>query len=478
MSFVSFEFLFFLPIVLIGYFLIHYEKRWIWLLLASYIFYGFHNPAYIILLLLSTTIDFITGLRIYETKDKSLKKKWLRLSIFTNVGLLIFFKYYNFFSAELNSLFQLLSIPFSITEHHFLLPLGISFYTFQTMSYTIDVYRGYLRPETHFGKFALFVCFFPQLIAGPIEKAKDLLGQFHFQYKFDYKRVVEGLQLILWGLFKKLVIADWMAVYANEVFDVSNNHEGLVILIATFLFFIQVYCDFSGYCDIAIGIGRILGIKLSQNFGNFIYFTSVKNMWAGWHITISNWFRDYVLFPLSQVKREPWFAHFSLFLTFIISGLWHGAGWGFIVWGMMHGLLVVTDYLTKAKRSALSNVLGLNQYPILLNTASVTISFLFVVLPTIFFKCPTITEAVILLQKMFNDYYISLHQEIGRFNQVFIVLLIILVISFHLSLKEKHFYEYLAEKSSGFRWAFYIISLNLILYARPPVSGEFIYFEF
>ena len=440
MQFTSFEFIFFLPIVFVIYFYLSPTRRWGLLLLASYFIYGFHNPAYVLLLLFSTTIDFVAGLRIYETKDKKLKKKWLLLSIFTNLGLLFLFKYYNFFSSELNHLFLFFQLPFQIQNHHFLLPLGISFYTFQTLSYSIDVYRGYLRPETHFGKFALFVCFFPQLVAGPIERAKDLLKQFHFNYQFEYKRTVEGLQLILWGFFKKIVIADWFAIYVNEVYDVSNDHTGIVILIATFLFGLQIYFDFSAYCDIAIGIARILGIKLSQNFGNFIYFTSPSGFWRGWHITISDWFRDYVFFPLTQLSTRKWFIQFSLLITFLISGIWHGAGWSFIVWGLINGLLVIVDNQSQELRTNLSQQIGVNKFPTINKFIYLTISFALMMFTTFFFRSMNLEEAFLLIGRAIDWSALYLSIDIGRFNQIFILFLFIIVFLFHLSLKKELIY--------------------------------------
>lgn len=479
MQFTSFEFLIFLPLVLLTYFWISPSRRWLLLLLASYFFYGFHNPSYVVLILLSTTIDFVTGLRIYENSYKKEKKrKWLFLSIFSNLGLLFFFKYFNFFGQEINALFNWFQIGYQLPQHQYLLPLGISFYTFQTLSYSVDVYRGYIKPETHFGKFALFVCFFPQLMAGPVERAKDLLKQFHFNYQFEYTRVVEGLQLILWGCFKKIIIADWFAIYVNEVYDVSNNHTGIVIMVATFLFGLQIFFDFSGYCDIAIGIARVLGIKLSQNFGNFIYFTSPSNFWRGWHITISDWFRDYLFYPLTQISKKKWFTHFCLLLTFLISGIWHGAGWGFIIWGLINGLLVIIDNQSQRFRSSFSQNTGLDKVPLFKKFIFSTISFVVLLFPTVFFRSPNIQEAFLLIRRAGDWSSSYLNLEIGNFKQVFILMLLCLIILFHIVLKKAQIYEFLSSKTFWFRWFFYVFLINSILFARPPFSTQFIYFEF
>lgn len=478
MLFTSFEFILFLPITLALYFFLPAKWRWILLLMASYLFYGYHNPFYILLLLLSTNIDFFCGQKIYESNVKKSKRTWLYLSIISNLGLLFFFKYFNFFSTQIADFFYFFDITYTPPKHNFLLPIGISFYTFQTLSYSIDIYRGFLKPETHFGKFALYVCFFPQLVAGPIERAKNLLAQFHFNYKFDYNRVVQGMQLILWGFFKKLVIADRLGIYVNEVFEVHNNHHGPVIIIATFLFFLQIFYDFAAYCDIAIGIARILGIKLSKNFGNHIYYPSAIEFWKYWHITLTEWFRDYVFFPLASLNQQRWFWHFSLILTFSLTGLWHGANWTFVIWGTLHGIYLVIDYMTQKRRK-----IFFEKYAILKDskvfhiTSIVFVTFSFL-LPVLFFRATSAQNGFLLLNRAFDWSNLYLNISIGSFNQVFIFLLVLITDSFNIKLGKQQIFEWLGNQLTWKRWLFYIVLINLILYTRIPEEMEFIYFEF
>ena len=478
MFFISFEFLVFLPTVITIYFILKVKWRWLWLLISSYFFYGYHNPSYIILLLLSTGIDFIAGKRINATKNKKQKKNWLYISVCSNLGILFFFKYFNFFSEEINQVLQSINIAYSLPQHSLLLPLGISFYTFQTLSYTIDIYRGYLKPEQHFGKFALYVCFFPQLVAGPIERAKKLLTQFHFNYKFEYQRVVEGCQLILWGFFKKLVVADRLGMYVNEVYDINNNHHGLPIIIASILFAFQIFYDFAAYSDIAIGSARILGIKLSKNFDNHTYFTSPTEHWRGWHITLTEWFRDYLFFPLLKINQKKWFWHMSLILTFAITGLWHGASWSFLIWGLLHGIYLMVDYLTSQKRKIFFEKIGISKHPKLFNVISyllVTPLFWFAVL---FFRAKTTQDSFVLLNRLTD--WSSIYLDVGlgtlTLGLMFFWLIFIDLINWQLGKNQIH--QFLGKKSTVFRWVFYLVLIYSIIFFRVPNTDDFIYFNF
>jgi len=300
MLFTSLEYYLFLPIVALVYFLTPRAYRWGWLLVASYFFYMYWNPYYIILIVGSTLIDYWAALKMEQYSTRRERKPFLWMSIIANLGLLFTFKYFNFFSGQANLLMQWVVPDANYSLYlDVLLPVGISFYTFQTMAYSIDVYKGFTKAERHLGKYALYVAFFPQLVAGPIERSRNLLSQFHFDYTFDYRRIRGGLQLILWGVFKKLVIADRLALYVDEVFGNPAAHQGLVVWIAAFFFLFQIYCDFSAYTDIAIGSARVLGIRLSKNFENRVYIiTSFQKFWRGWHMTLTSWFRDYVYFPL------------------------------------------------------------------------------------------------------------------------------------------------------------------------------------
>lgn len=478
MLFVSFEFLLFIPLVIGLYFLLPVKWRWLLLLLASYFFYGFYNPFYIPLLFLSTAIDFIAGQKIATATNAFIKKLWLYVSLAANLGLLFFFKYFNFFSAEATSFIQFFGFDYQLPQHNFLLPLGISFYTFQTLSYTIDIYRGYLKPEPHFGKFSLYICFFPQLVAGPIEKAKNLLPQFHFNYSFEYQRVVQGLQLILWGFFKKLIIADRLGLYVNEVYLVTNEHHGFPIILATFFFTLQIFYDFSAYCDIAIGIARILGIKLSKNFDNHIYQASPAKFWQNWHITLTEWFRNYVFFPLSQINRKKAFWYFSLLLTFIVTGLWHGAAWTFIIWGTLHGLYLIIDQLTLEKRVSFFSKIGLLQYPQIVKILGIIFTMCLLMFSVVFFRASSIAEALHLMTIAFDwsIFYIDVGK--GKFELVLTFLLLIFIDLINFKLGSDTIFQFLEQQATWFRWGFYILLINLILFARVPEQAKFIYFEF
>ena len=352
MLFNSLEFIIFFPIVVAAYFALKPKYRWILLLLASYYFYMAWNYKYIVLILISTTIDYFAGINIHRSNNPRTRKALLLVSLVANLGLLFFFKYFNFFGDSINYLFDKINIFYNIPAYHYLLPVGISFYTFQTMSYTIDIYNGKQEPERHFGRFALFVSFFPQLVAGPIERSVNLLPQFRKHYDFDYERVKNGILLMVWGFFKKVVIADRLAEYVNMVYNHPHDFGGLHNMIATFFFSFQIYCDFSGYSDIAIGSAMIMGYTLMTNFRRPYFSMSIREFWQRWHISLSTWFRDYVYIPLGGNRVVKWRWYYNLFITFLVSGLWHGAEWTFVIWGALHGFyLIFAIWTTKLREN-------------------------------------------------------------------------------------------------------------------------------
>ncbi|MBL4653924.1 MAG: MBOAT family protein, partial [Flavobacteriales bacterium] len=314
---------------------------------------------YIILIAVSTIIDYIVAINIYKSKFKFIRKILLGISLVLNLGILFAFKYFNFFSQSILDSFNYFNIFYDVDFFDLLLPVGISFYTFQTLSYTIDVYRGKSKPETHLGIFALYVSFWPQLVAGPIERSTHLIPQFHQNHTFDYKRVVDGLRLMLWGFFKKIVIADRLAVYVNQVYNHPGWYDGFTVIFATVFFAFQIYCDFSGYSDIAIGSARIMGYDLMDNFNRPYFSKSIREFWSRWHISLSTWFRDYLYIPLGGNRVVKWRWHYNLFITFLISGLWHGANWTFIVWGGLHGIYLIVELKTN---SILEPVRNLNKW--------------------------------------------------------------------------------------------------------------------
>ena len=333
MLFNSVEFLLFFPIVVSLYLLIKHSQRWVLLLVASYYFYMAWKPEYILLIVASTFIDYFCGRKMGSIEEKKKRRPYLYLSLLTNLGILFTFKYFDFFTDSLQGLSEYFHLPYESPALQLILPMGISFYTFQTMSYSVDIYQGKLKPEKHFGIFALFVSFFPQLVAGPIERASNLLPQFHKPFTFDRKKAVSGLQLMLWGMFKKVVVADRLAFLVNAVYDQPGEYEGFTLFLATIFFAFQIYCDFSGYSDIAIGAARILGFDLMKNFDTPYSARNVSEFWRRWHISLSTWFKDYVYIPLGGNRVVKWRWYYNLMITFLVSGLWHGANWTFVIWG-------------------------------------------------------------------------------------------------------------------------------------------------
>ena len=459
MLFNSLEFFVFSPFIITTYFLIQIRYRIPLLLIASYVFYGWWNINYLFIIIFSTSIDYFLGIRLHVSKNKKIKKLYLYLSLIANLGILFFFKYLTFFSTILSSILGSFNFEYDIPTHNFLLPIGISFYTFQTLSYTIDIYRRKIIPETNFFKFALYVSFFPQLLAGPIERAKSLIPQFHFNYSFEYNRVVGGLRIVLWGLFKKIVIADRIATYTNPIFENPEKIFGLDIWFASILFCFQIFCDFSAYSDIALGIAKILGIKLSKNFGNRPYFAkSYVEHWSMTHITLSNWLRDYFFIPFFS-RSKLFSVYAGIFITMIICGLWHGASTTFILWGAFHGLGII---------------LG-QKYTLPLNNTLKRIIFLIsTIIPGLLFGSGDFNTLIILIKNAFvlDTEFISISGIFLRFG------LIVLMDSIHLKMGEKNFDEFLITKSRYYRWGMYLFLINMMIYFSPTKSYEFIYFQF
>lgn len=341
MLFNSFDFLIFLPLVTLLFFLLPNKFRVYFLLVASCVFYCYFIPIYLLLLLFIILIDYYVGLKIEKHIDH--KKKWLLISIFANVGILAVFKYFNFFITNFNDVFGTSASMLKI-----ILPIGLSFHTFQAMAYTIEVYRGTVKAEKDLSVYALYVLFYPQLVAGPIERPQHLLPQLHKKQYFSAQNLLDGSRLIVWGYFKKLVIADNLSLIVDEVYKSPLQYQWYIVMLTIFLFSIQIYCDFSGYTDIARGAAKILGYDLMINFNRPLLANSIRNFWQRWHISLSSWFRDYVYVPLGGNKKGLPNQISLIFLVFIVSGLWHGAGWNFIIWGVIHAsFLIITFILPK-----------------------------------------------------------------------------------------------------------------------------------
>ncbi|MEO0856318.1 MAG: MBOAT family O-acyltransferase [Bacteroidota bacterium] len=349
MLFNSLDFVFFFPAVVAIYFALPYRYRWMLLLGASYLFYGLWEWSYLGLIWFSTTVDYFAARAMGERKTKKARRPFLWASLAGNLGLLFFFKYFDWASMNVGGLADMLGWDINTPVFNLLLPVGISFYTFQTLAYTIDVYRGKVDAEKHFGIFALYVTFFPQLVAGPIERSGNLLPQFFRKHDFSYNRTVSGLRLMAWGFFKKLVIADRVSLYVNIVFADIGSASSAQIIVAGGFFAYQVYCDFSGYCDIAIGAARIMGYDLSQNFNRPYFATSTAELWRRWHMTLVDWFRDYVYYPLGGSRGRAK-AFRNVMIVFFLTGVWHGASWTFAIWGMLNGLIIIASVSTKKFR--------------------------------------------------------------------------------------------------------------------------------
>lgn len=403
MLFNSLEFLVFFPLVTALYFLCPHRYRWALLLAASYYFYMCWKAEYIILIVISTLIDYIAGLRMGALPPGHKRRRlWLSFSLISNLGLLFSFKYFNFFNDSLRAVFDHFNLMYNVPPFKLLLPVGISFYTFQTLSYSIDVYRGRQQPERHLGIFALYVTFFPQLVAGPIERCSRLLPQFYEKHRFDYVRATDGLKLMLWGFFKKLVIADRLAVFVNTVYQRPCDYEGISFIVATVFFAFQIYCDFSGYSDIAIGSAQVMGFSLMDNFNRPYFSKSISEFWSRWHISLSTWFRDYLYIPLggNRVGKARWY--FNLFLVFLVSGLWHGANWTFIAWGALHGFYLIFSIWTAGLRARLCSLVCLDRLPRFHKLLKVATTFMLVCFAWIFFRAGSLYDALYMVRHLFS----------------------------------------------------------------------------
>lgn len=479
MLFNSFQFLVFFPIVVALYFAIPNRFRWILLLIASYYFYMCWNYKYIVLIMVSTVVDYCAGILIYRTDKKLPRKLLLLASLFTNLGLLFFFKYFNFFGESINAVFDRFNIFYHVPAYHFLLPVGISFYTFQTLSYTIDIYKRKQEPEYHFGRFALFVSFFPQLVAGPIERSVNLLPQFRREVTFNYERIKNGILLMGWGFFKKIVIADRLSEYVNLVYNNPTDFEGVQNIIATFFFSFQIYCDFSGYSDIAIGAAMVLGYQLMTNFRRPYFSKNIREFWSRWHISLSTWFRDYVYISLGGNRVVKWRWYYNLFITFLVSGLWHGAEWTFVIWGAIHGFYLVFAIITSKLRENINRAVGIAKIPWLYQLLQVLVTFVLAYIAWIFFRANNVSEAFYILKNHFvfsGDQVVNLFANPADFILSFIFIALLLVIDF---LEERYqFFAKLKTLPRYLKWILFIAFVSVILIFAVWNETDFLYFQF
>ena len=498
MLFNSFTFLVFFVLVTVGYFLLPHRFRWILLLIASYIFYMAWQPELIVLIVLITFTNYALSLRIYRAKKKRLKKRFLLISIGINFGLLFIFKYLVFMNESLRFLTTLLGGFFLEPEAaanlypigtlDIVLPMGISFYTFQAAAYTIDVYRGTIKPEKHYGIFSLFITFFPQLVAGPIERSENLLPQFYEKHSFSYERLLSGCKIMLLGFFKKIVIADRIAIGVNTIFNSPHSYSGLYFVVAAVLFTFQIYCDFSGYSDIAVGAARVLGFDLMENFKRPYLSKSIKEFWRRWHISLSTWFMDYVYIPLGGNRRGKAIQCRNIFITFLVSGLWHGSNWTYVLWGGMHGVYQVVGILTGNFRKKIKHKLHLDQN-IVGSVLAVAITFGLVCFALIFFRANTVEDAFYISRHLFTGwrqwttpqylYEVITGLGLSLYEvKVILISLAVLVISEIVSGKQA-VYDFMENRCGAIQVAYYaLIAIIILTMGVFYDAGAFIYFQF
>ena len=476
MLFNSPEYILFLPIVFLLYWFVFNRRlklQNLLILISSYIFYGWWDWRFLSLIFLSTVVDYFVGMQIYSSKDNNVRRTYLWVSILFNIGLLGFFKYFNFF---VDSWIDLLgSFGYeqkSVWTINVILPVGISFYTFQTMSYALDIYYNKLKPTKDFISFASFVSFFPQLVAGPIERASNLLPQILTKRVFKYDQGVQGLRLILWGMFKKVVIADSLGITVDSIFKNYQVFDGGVLLLGLIYFSFQIYCDFSGYSDIAIGTAKLFGIDLMSNF-KFPYFSrDIGEFWRRWHISLSSWFRDYLYIPLGGSKNGRWISIMNIIIIFVVSGFWHGANWTFVMWGLTHALFYIPLFMIGKNRQYITNVIADNRwFPSFKEIFQMGTTFLSTTIAWVFFRSNSISDALCYLYLMLTNLSIP---QIFRSGIVFVIIICSLDWVWR-----KNEIDLLNIQNKYLRWSLYSGLIYLIVaYFTFFDPSQFIYFQF
>lgn len=470
MLFNSLDFLFFLPAVIVLYYIIPHKHRWIMLLGASYYFYMCWRVEYIFLIIASTMVDYWAGLKMSEKTTKAQRKPFLLVSLTVNLGLLFYFKYYGFFAFNLNEIFSHFNIISRVPYMNILLPVGISFYTFQTLSYSIDIYRGTAKEERHLGYFALYVTYFPQLVAGPIERSTRLLPQLKERPTVTKEDVRYAVNKILLGFFKKLVIADNLAVFVNETYGSLEGSNGTQVYLATLFFGFQIFCDFSGYTDIAIGSARLMGVRLMENFRKPLWERNLSDFWARWHISLTTWIRDYIYVPLRKAGRNisansPQAAASTIFILVVI-GFWHGASWTFIVFGLFHGVLLVVQRLTRSfpvfvwMRKHKFTDFFYRMY-----------NFQLTVFLGVFFRAQTMSDAWLVYEKIFTDFTLNLSAILSAYKfQILLSCVLSLMLLGTAAFNRKLKFKY--------NWMYVSGVIVLIILLGTDSKNQFIYFQF
>ena len=483
MLFNSIEFIIFLPIVFSIYWLLRDEdpkKQNILILLSSYFFYGYWDWRFLSLIVFSSFVDYFVGIKLSDTENKNKRRRLLFISLFVNIGFLGVFKYYNFFAESFAGVFTLMGSPISVDRLQIILPVGISFYTFQTLSYSIDVYKKKLEPTRDFIAFFAFVSYFPQLVAGPIERASNLLPQFYKKREFEYTKAIDGMRQILWGLFKKVVIADNCAEYANVIFNNSADYSGSTLVLGAIFFSFQIYGDFSGYSDIAIGTSRLLGINLMKNF-SFPYFSrDIAEFWRRWHISLSTWFRDYLYIPLGGSRGGISMKVRNVFIIFIVSGFWHGANWTFIVWGALNAIYFLPLLLSNKNRTQIETVAKGRLLPSIRELTQIVITFSLTILAWIFFRANNMGHAFQYLSEIFSPSLFTIPWFYASSKKVILttMLLFIFIATEWMGRDNEYALEkQILPKNTIIRWGAYTGICLAILWLSGN-QQEFIYFQF
>jgi len=482
MLFNSLEFAFFLPIVFLLYWFVTHrslKQQNALLLLASYFFYGWWDWRFLSLIAFSSLVDYFVGISLANAETKMKRKLLLSLSILVNIGFLGFFKYFNFFAESFAQAFTLLGEPLEISSLKIILPVGISFYTFQTLSYSIDIYRKKLTPTKDFVAFFAFVSFFPQLVAGPIERASNMLPQFLNKRDFKYREAVNGCRQILWGLFKKIVIADNCAEFVNIIFEDPSAHSSSTLILGVILFSFQIYGDFSGYSDIAIGVARLFGFKLMRNFAYPYFSRNIGEFWRRWHISLSTWFRDYLYIPIGGSRGSTLLQIRNIFIVFLVSGFWHGASWNFLCWGGLHALFFIPLVLMKRNRTFLHSIKTKWLFPSLKEGLLIVFTFSITSLAWVFFRAESVSESLHYFQGMFSDSIFTVPDILRDIKAIVLVLFIFgLVFIEWIARDHQYGIERITQKwSRPLRYGFYY-GLTMAIFMFKGIPQDFIYFQF
>lgn len=481
MLFNSIQFLIFFVVVTFLYFILKHKYRWVLLLFASCIFYANFIPSYLFILFGIILIDYFSGIFI-EKSSGHRKRLFLLMGVIPPVLVLFIFKYFNFFNTNFAELASFLNWNYSLESLSLLLPVGLSFYTFQSLSYIIEVYRGKQKAEKNIGIYALYLLFYPQLVAGPIERSQNLIHQFYEEHNLDIPRLISGLQIMLWGFFLKVVIADRSSMIVNSIYNNVHLYSGMPLIIATYLFAFQIFCDFAGYSLIAIGCARVMGFKLMDNFKRPYFAKSIPEFWNRWHISLSTWFRDYVYFPLGGNRTTKIKTLRNLVIVFLISGLWHGAAWTFVIWGALHAFYMVISVSTEKHRAKIAKKIGLNKIPTIHNLIRILITFNLVAFGWIFFRANSLSDAVYIITHLFSNLNLDFITNAailgGRINFL-IVLICILIMEIVHYMQEKTGIRPLFYRINPYlRAIIYILVMLIILLFGVFTSTKFIYFQF